>query len=159
MSTTARYDVHQHLLPEPVLTGLAARRSAPCVRRGDDGWVLSTADSLLVGLLKQQISGVGGHLQRPLLQVRATDAAGNTGSAGTRVYALDRVAPVAPTITGNPGADTNDNTVRNLDSYGHYDAANHGENADGERMELIKAGITGLRKAAAAVRPPLNIES
>ena len=42
--------------------------------------------------------------------VRATDAAGNTGTAGTRVYALDRVPPPAPTLTGDPGADTNDAT-------------------------------------------------
>ena len=42
--------------------------------------------------------------------VRATDAAGNTGSDGTRTYALDRVAPPAPAITGDPGADTNDDT-------------------------------------------------
>jgi Bacterial Ig-like domain len=42
--------------------------------------------------------------------VRATDAAGNTGPAGTRSYALDRAAPAAPALTGNPGADTNDDT-------------------------------------------------
>ncbi|HEX8119979.1 MAG TPA: Ig-like domain-containing protein [Solirubrobacteraceae bacterium] len=43
-------------------------------------------------------------------RVRATDAAGNTSSDGTRVYALDRVPPPAPALTSSPGADTNDAT-------------------------------------------------
>jgi predicted phage tail protein len=43
-------------------------------------------------------------------RVRATDPAGNTSSDGTRVYALDRVPPPAPTLTSSPGADTNDAT-------------------------------------------------
>ncbi|HEV2999390.1 MAG TPA: Ig-like domain repeat protein [Solirubrobacteraceae bacterium] len=42
--------------------------------------------------------------------VRATDAAGNTGTAATRNYTLDRVEPVAPTITGRPAAVSNDET-------------------------------------------------
>ncbi|MFF5973804.1 pectate lyase [Streptomyces sp. NPDC012769] len=46
------------------------------------------------------------------------------------------------------GADTNGNTVRNLDSYGHYDAANHGENADGLAIKFGSGSnnlITGAR--------------
>ncbi|MCX4984874.1 right-handed parallel beta-helix repeat-containing protein [Streptomyces sp. NBC_00572] len=46
------------------------------------------------------------------------------------------------------GADTNDNTVRNLDSSGHYDAANHGENADGLAVKFGSGTgnlITGAR--------------
>lgn len=46
------------------------------------------------------------------------------------------------------GADTNNNTVRNLDSYGHYDAANHGENADGLAIKFGSGSgnlITGAR--------------
>ncbi|HEX8082780.1 MAG TPA: Ig-like domain-containing protein [Solirubrobacteraceae bacterium] len=42
--------------------------------------------------------------------VRATDAAGNTGPAGTRSYTLDRVAPAAPSITSGPAADSQDDT-------------------------------------------------
>ncbi|HEX2084159.1 MAG TPA: Ig-like domain-containing protein [Solirubrobacteraceae bacterium] len=43
-------------------------------------------------------------------RVRATDAAGNTGTAGTHAYALDRVPPAAPSLTADPGAETNDDT-------------------------------------------------
>ncbi|MBT2469157.1 right-handed parallel beta-helix repeat-containing protein [Streptomyces sp. ISL-66] len=49
------------------------------------------------------------------------------------------------TLTGD---DTNNNTVRNLDSYGHYDAANHGENADGLAVKFGSGTgnlITGAR--------------
>ncbi len=49
------------------------------------------------------------------------------------------------TLTGDA---TNDNTVRNLDSYGHYDAANHGENADGLAVKYGSGTgnlITGAR--------------
>ncbi|WP_329112486.1 right-handed parallel beta-helix repeat-containing protein [Streptomyces sp. NBC_01353] len=49
------------------------------------------------------------------------------------------------TLTGDA---TNDNTVRNLDSYGHYDAANHGENADGLAIKFGSGSgnlITGAR--------------
>ncbi|MCX5394483.1 right-handed parallel beta-helix repeat-containing protein [Streptomyces sp. NBC_00094] len=49
------------------------------------------------------------------------------------------------TLTGN---DTNGNTVRNLDSYGHYDAATHGENADGLAVKFGSGTgnlITGAR--------------
>ncbi|HEV2813178.1 MAG TPA: Ig-like domain-containing protein [Solirubrobacteraceae bacterium] len=41
-------------------------------------------------------------------RVRATDAATNTGPEATRVYTLDRTAPVAPVITGGPPANSND---------------------------------------------------
>jgi predicted phage tail protein len=43
-------------------------------------------------------------------RVRQTDQAGNEGPEATRVYALDRTPPAAPAITGDPGADTNDDT-------------------------------------------------
>ncbi|MBT2440516.1 right-handed parallel beta-helix repeat-containing protein [Streptomyces sp. ISL-36] len=49
------------------------------------------------------------------------------------------------TLTGDA---TNDNTVRNLDSYGHYDAAGHGENADGLAVKFGSGTgnlITGAR--------------
>ena len=42
--------------------------------------------------------------------VRAYDAAGNESLESTRAYALDRVKPPAPTLTQDPGADTNDET-------------------------------------------------
>lgn len=42
--------------------------------------------------------------------VRATDAAGNTGPVGTRVYTLDRTAPVAPSITAGPTGQSADDT-------------------------------------------------
>jgi predicted phage tail protein len=45
-----------------------------------------------------------------VLSVRATDAAGNIGSVGTRSFTLDRVAPSAPAITAAPAADTADGT-------------------------------------------------
>jgi predicted TIM-barrel fold metal-dependent hydrolase len=38
-----RIDVHQHLLTEPLIAALAARRRPPRVRRGDAGWVLELA--------------------------------------------------------------------------------------------------------------------
>ena len=43
-------------------------------------------------------------------RVRATDAAGNTSTAGTRTYTLDRSAPAAPTVTSGPTANSNDDT-------------------------------------------------
>ena len=43
-------------------------------------------------------------------RVRATDAAGNTGADGARTYTLDRVAPVAPTVTGGPNGPSQDGT-------------------------------------------------
>lgn len=49
------------------------------------------------------------------------------------------------TLTGDG---TVDNTVRNIDSYGHYDAANHGENADGIAVKYGSGTgnlITGAR--------------
>ncbi|MEU9733563.1 chondroitinase-B domain-containing protein [Streptomyces sp. NPDC048002] len=49
------------------------------------------------------------------------------------------------TLTGDG---TVNNTVRNLDSYGHYDAANHGENADGIAVKYGSGSgnlITGAR--------------
>ncbi|MEU4654370.1 chondroitinase-B domain-containing protein [Streptomyces sp. NPDC023723] len=49
------------------------------------------------------------------------------------------------TLTGDA---TVNNTVRNLDSYGHYDAANHGENADGIAVKYGSGTgnlITGAR--------------
>ncbi|MGW6565772.1 right-handed parallel beta-helix repeat-containing protein [Streptomyces sp. NPDC054975] len=49
------------------------------------------------------------------------------------------------TLTGDA---THHNTVRNLDSYGHYDAANHGENADGLAVKFGSGTgnlITGAR--------------
>ena len=49
------------------------------------------------------------------------------------------------TLTGDG---TVDNTVRNIDSYGHYDAANHGENADGIAVKYGSGSgnlITGAR--------------
>jgi predicted phage tail protein len=45
-----------------------------------------------------------------VFHVRAVDEAGNTGPEVTRNYTLDRVEPVAPTITGRPAAVTNDTT-------------------------------------------------
>jgi 6-methylsalicylate decarboxylase len=38
-----RIDVHQHLLPEPLLGALERRRSAPRIRRGRSGWLLEVA--------------------------------------------------------------------------------------------------------------------
>lgn len=38
-----RIDVHQHLLPEPLLEALERRRTAPRIRRGRSGWVLEVA--------------------------------------------------------------------------------------------------------------------
>lgn len=49
------------------------------------------------------------------------------------------------TLTGDG---TVNNTVRNIDSYGHYDAANHGENADGIAVKFGSGSgnlITGAR--------------
>ncbi|MFJ4834013.1 chondroitinase-B domain-containing protein [Streptomyces sp. NPDC088747] len=49
------------------------------------------------------------------------------------------------TLTGDG---TVDNTVRNIDSYGHYDAATHGENADGVAVKFGSGSgnlITGAR--------------
>lgn len=49
------------------------------------------------------------------------------------------------TLTGDG---TVNNTVRNIDSYGHYDAANHGENADGIAVKFGSGTgnlITGAR--------------
>ncbi|MFJ2258148.1 right-handed parallel beta-helix repeat-containing protein [Streptomyces sp. NPDC087844] len=49
------------------------------------------------------------------------------------------------TLTGDS---TTDNTVRNIDSYGHYDAATHGENADGIAVKFGSGSgnlITGAR--------------
>jgi hypothetical protein len=49
------------------------------------------------------------------------------------------------TLTGDG---TVGNTVRNIDSYGHYDAANHGENADGIAVKFGSGTgnlITGAR--------------
>ncbi|MBP5917699.1 right-handed parallel beta-helix repeat-containing protein [Streptomyces scabiei] len=49
------------------------------------------------------------------------------------------------TLTGDG---TTNNTVRNIDSYGHYDRANHGENADGIAVKFGSGGgnlITGAR--------------
>ncbi|MEW2572799.1 right-handed parallel beta-helix repeat-containing protein [Streptomyces sp. NPDC057621] len=49
------------------------------------------------------------------------------------------------TLTGDS---TTNNTVRNIDSYGHYDAANHGENADGIAVKYGSGSgnlITGAR--------------
>ncbi|WP_328497135.1 right-handed parallel beta-helix repeat-containing protein [Streptomyces sp. NBC_00414] len=49
------------------------------------------------------------------------------------------------TLTGDS---TTDNTVRNIDSYGHYDAATHGENADGVAVKFGSGSgnlITGAR--------------
>ncbi|MFI2433722.1 chondroitinase-B domain-containing protein [Streptomyces sp. NPDC018693] len=49
------------------------------------------------------------------------------------------------TLTGDG---TVNNTVRNIDSYGHYDAANHGENADGVAVKYGSGSgnlITGAR--------------
>ena len=44
------------------------------------------------------------------LSVRALDAAGNRSGVASDDYALDRVAPAAPTVTGTPGAVGNDGT-------------------------------------------------
>jgi hypothetical protein len=41
-------------------------------------------------------------------RVRATDAAGNTGSEGTRAFTLDRVLPAAPTVTAGPAGPSQD---------------------------------------------------
>jgi predicted TIM-barrel fold metal-dependent hydrolase len=38
-----RYDIHQHLLTEPVIGALASRTEAPCVRRDGDRWMLRIA--------------------------------------------------------------------------------------------------------------------
>ncbi len=38
-----RIDVHQHLLPEPLLEALERRRTAPRIRRGRSGWLLEVA--------------------------------------------------------------------------------------------------------------------
>ncbi|MFI1814614.1 pectate lyase [Streptomyces sp. NPDC020422] len=49
------------------------------------------------------------------------------------------------TLTGD---DTNDNVVRDLDSSGHYDAADHGENADGLAIKFGSGRnnlVTGAR--------------
>ncbi len=49
------------------------------------------------------------------------------------------------TLTGDS---TTNNTVKNIDSYGHYDAANHGENADGIAVKYGSGSgnlITGAR--------------
>ncbi|PSM42284.1 pectate lyase [Streptomyces dioscori] len=49
------------------------------------------------------------------------------------------------TLTGDS---TTNNTVRNIDSYGHYDAATHGENADGIAVKFGSGSgnlITGAR--------------
>jgi len=49
------------------------------------------------------------------------------------------------TLTGDG---TVNNTVRNIDSYGHYDPANHGENADGVAVKFGSGSgnlITGAR--------------
>ncbi|MFF3331361.1 chondroitinase-B domain-containing protein [Streptomyces sp. NPDC002888] len=49
------------------------------------------------------------------------------------------------TLTGDGTAN---NTVRNLDSYGHYDPANHGENADGLAIKFGSGSgnlVTGAR--------------
>jgi hypothetical protein len=49
------------------------------------------------------------------------------------------------TLTGD---NTTNNTVKNLDSYGHYDAANHGENADGVAIKYGSGTgnlVTGAR--------------
>ncbi|GAA3890044.1 hypothetical protein GCM10023084_48220 [Streptomyces lacrimifluminis] len=49
------------------------------------------------------------------------------------------------TLTGD---NTTSNTVRNIDSYGHYDPANHGENADGIAVKFGSGSgnlITGAR--------------
>ena len=42
--------------------------------------------------------------------VRARDAAGNTGAAGTRVYTLDRTAPAPPSIDTGPTSESADAT-------------------------------------------------
>lgn len=44
------------------------------------------------------------------LWVSAVDSAGNQGPTVTHTYTLDRVAPVAPTITGDPATPSNDPT-------------------------------------------------
>ena len=49
------------------------------------------------------------------------------------------------TLTGD---DTHDNVIRDLDSYGHYDRANHGENADGLAIKFGSGSnnlVTGAR--------------
>jgi hypothetical protein len=49
------------------------------------------------------------------------------------------------TLTGDS---TTNNTVRNIDSYGHYDAATHGENADGIAIKFGSGSgnlVTGAR--------------
>ncbi|MEU9190929.1 right-handed parallel beta-helix repeat-containing protein [Streptomyces sp. NPDC048484] len=49
------------------------------------------------------------------------------------------------TLTGDS---TTNNTVRNIDSYGHYDAATHGENADGVAIKFGSGSgnlVTGAR--------------
>ncbi|MFH8470104.1 right-handed parallel beta-helix repeat-containing protein [Streptomyces sp. NPDC017991] len=49
------------------------------------------------------------------------------------------------TLTGDS---TTNNTIRNIDSYGHYDAATHGENADGIAVKFGSGSgnlITGAR--------------
>jgi predicted TIM-barrel fold metal-dependent hydrolase len=38
-----RYDVHQHLITEPVIGALASRPEAPCARRVEDRWVVRIA--------------------------------------------------------------------------------------------------------------------
>src|SRR6476469_1459281 len=38
-----RIDVHQHLLPEPLLEALERRRAAPRIRHGRSGWLLEVA--------------------------------------------------------------------------------------------------------------------
>ncbi len=43
-------------------------------------------------------------------RVRATDAAGNTGTESTRSYTLDRAAPAAPAFTAGPTGDSQDDT-------------------------------------------------
>ena len=51
--------------------------------------------------------GNGGHT----FSVRATDAAGNTGSATTYTWTVDTAAPAAPTITGKPPAQWNSSSA------------------------------------------------
>ncbi|MEU2507473.1 pectate lyase [Streptomyces sp. NPDC007863] len=67
-----------------------------------------------------------------------------TGTQWNRIRTIDG-GDSGFTLTG---ADTNDNVVRNLDSYGHYDAATHGENADGVAVKYGSGSgnlITGAR--------------
>jgi predicted TIM-barrel fold metal-dependent hydrolase len=45
-----RYDIHQHLVTEPVIGALASRPEAPCARRDGHGWVLKIAGERDSGL-------------------------------------------------------------------------------------------------------------